>query len=274
MTKFTKLFAIVLTLILALAGTNTALAQDYDELVIAYEQASRALWYASDWQSVIVPWGVWEIGKDIPAGKWRIETATYTSVSITYSSKVHDGGSYLYISDASFEDSIKSPNRISGDPWDVVYVDLDMRKGSYLQVKYTMARLTPIESKENYRFPAGSMGNYEGKTFQELLEVREEIAQAIRASDQWRVEVIPEGKVTVGRDMAGAWHVAPVEGERVNIDMGQAFFSLTSPLRDGYNPFKDNDSFVITLEEGMNFEVEQGDAVFSTFIGKKDLIFE
>lgn len=247
---------------------------DYDEAVLRYEQAGRALWKAYDWNSVVVPWGVWEIGRDIPAGKWRIEAATDTSVEVVYSDRVQAGGAYVYISEALFEEYIKSPNNLARSSLSTFFVEIDMRSGSFLQIKYSSARLIPMENQDRYRFPAGSTGDFAGKSYEEIVSDRESIKEQIMRSDAWKEIVLPIGRVTVGPELAGKWKIEPVSGGKTNIDMGSPFWTLTSPESDHYDPASKNDSMTLELEEGMTFDVEAGDAVLTSYIGKKDVIFE
>ena len=248
---------------------------DYDEAVLRYEQTGRALWEAYDWRSVVVPWGVWEIGRDIPAGKWRIETATETSIEVTYSTEAHGGGACLYVTDALFDDKIKSPNNPFFDQLlDTAYAEIELKTGAFLQIKYSSARLIPMENQDRYRFPAGSTGDFAGKSYEEIVSDRESIKEQIMRSDAWKEIVLPIGRVTVGPELAGKWKIEPVSGGKTNIDMGSPFWTLTSPESDHYDPASKNDSMTLELEEGMTFDVEAGDAVLTSYIGKKDVIFE
>ena len=45
----------------------------FEDLIELREQVNKALWSCSEWQEVVVPKGVWEIGKDIPEGHWTIK---------------------------------------------------------------------------------------------------------------------------------------------------------------------------------------------------------
>lgn len=43
-----------------------------DELIGAQKKLTDAMWASEDWESVVVPVGVYEVGVDIPSGKWTI----------------------------------------------------------------------------------------------------------------------------------------------------------------------------------------------------------
>ena len=273
-TAFSAALCVLLAVMCIFCTECVAEEFDYDEAVLRYEQAGRALWKAYDWNSVVVPWGVWEIGRDIPAGKWRIEAATDTSVEVVYSDRVQAGGAYVYISEALFEEYIKSPNNLARSSLSTFFVEIDMRSGSFLQIKYSSARLIPMDDQDRYRFPAGSTGDFVGKSYEEIVSDRESIKAQIMQSDAWKEIVLPIGRVTVGPELAGKWKIEPVSGGKTNIDMGSPFWALTSPENEYFDPTSRNDSVTMELEEGMTFDVEAGEAVLTSYIGKKDLIFE
>lgn len=56
----------------------------YDELVALKEAVDLAMWTCDKWQSVTVPQGAWEAGKDIPVGRWTItaEPECYVTISL------------------------------------------------------------------------------------------------------------------------------------------------------------------------------------------------
>lgn len=47
----------------------------FDELVALRDQINLAIWNCQEWQEVTVPAGIWQVGKDIPAGHWSIRVA-------------------------------------------------------------------------------------------------------------------------------------------------------------------------------------------------------
>lgn len=55
----------------------------FDQLVALKERINLALFESDEWQEVTVPQGIWKVGKDIPAGKWRI-TAVQAADGVTY----------------------------------------------------------------------------------------------------------------------------------------------------------------------------------------------
>ena len=85
-----KLFALILALILV---SSAAVAEgidlsglSFDELLELQQRVNEALWASDGWNHVKVPSGYFEIGSDIPAGRWTITTAEYCSFICFYHS--------------------------------------------------------------------------------------------------------------------------------------------------------------------------------------------
>lgn len=70
----TLLLALILCPSFALAQVDLS-GMTYDELVALKDQINLAIWNSAEWQEVEVPYGVWTVGKDIPAGKWEIKVS-------------------------------------------------------------------------------------------------------------------------------------------------------------------------------------------------------
>ena len=92
-----KLFIFLLILamvpIIALADLPDISGLTYDELVELKNQINLAMWSSSEWQEVEVPIGLWEIGKDIPAGTWRITPIENTnSMHLWYGDVLNESG--------------------------------------------------------------------------------------------------------------------------------------------------------------------------------------
>lgn len=55
----------------ALAGIDLS-GMTFDELIELQKQVTAALWASDGWQEVTVPAGYYEVGTDIPAGRWTL----------------------------------------------------------------------------------------------------------------------------------------------------------------------------------------------------------
>lgn len=126
--------------------------KSYDDLVALKDQINKAIWDSAEWQEVEVPQGVWEVGADIPAGKWTIKApsgAYYTSVKIGQnlnetrtglaspkkaSEMIYDPGYKLYESGKPTE-------------WTVELID-----GDYVHIDDAPAIFTPYAGKPSLGF--------------------------------------------------------------------------------------------------------------------------
>lgn len=85
-----RALAAVAALVLLLALAPAAFADvdlsgmTFDELVALKDQINLAIWNSAEWQEVEVPQGVWQVGADIPAGKWtiKVNSGHYSIISI------------------------------------------------------------------------------------------------------------------------------------------------------------------------------------------------
>lgn len=66
-------FALVLALAPAAFAEWDLSGLSFDELVALKDQINMAIWNSAEWQEVTVPQGVYQVGADIPAGKWTIK---------------------------------------------------------------------------------------------------------------------------------------------------------------------------------------------------------
>ena len=92
-----RLFSVLILLVflpsLSLADLPDISGLSYDELVSLRTKVNLALMNSSNYQKVTVPPGVWEIGKEIPAGHWSITPAADCGPDyVIYGSALKEGG--------------------------------------------------------------------------------------------------------------------------------------------------------------------------------------
>lgn len=107
-----KLIVLFITCFFILS-TCSALAVDlssmsFSELLELQEEVSKALWASDEFQEVTVPVGLYEVGKEIPAGKWTLKKAsdefTYFRLANKFSNgDIHD---FAFYSDLEEESTI------------------------------------------------------------------------------------------------------------------------------------------------------------------------
>ena len=107
----------------------------FDELVELKEQINLAIWNCQEWQEVLVPEGIYQIGKDIPEGHWSIRTAaqSHTIFNVSYFDKVDavgkgvDRNAYLFIQE------LASPGFSAFGEVNAEVADIDMKAGWYFK---------------------------------------------------------------------------------------------------------------------------------------------
>lgn len=122
----------------------------FDELVALKDQINLAIWNSEEWQEVEVPQGIWEVGADIPAGKYTIKAigGTYTRVNIG-DHTVYDGTTVaafvfqsIYATDATY---YKEGETLS--EWVV-----ELEGGQFVGIENATAIFTPYNGKPSLGF--------------------------------------------------------------------------------------------------------------------------
>ena len=89
-----KILTVILCSVLCLSILPIAAAEvdlsnmSFDELLELQAQVNLAIFNSDKWKEVEVPMGVWDIGKDIPAGRYELSpganASTYTYPYVVY----------------------------------------------------------------------------------------------------------------------------------------------------------------------------------------------
>lgn len=121
-----------------------------EELNALKQQINLEIASRPEVKSVTVPVGVWEIGKDIPAGHWTMTVEDGHSsdfATIVYCSNLNETGKGADImSKVFFHDYIKVPG--SSAPVELTSLDLDMNAGMYLIINSCPVIFTPYSGEK------------------------------------------------------------------------------------------------------------------------------
>lgn len=153
---------IIVALVLALLLPAAALSDlpdisglSYDELVQLKEQINLAMWKSQEWQEVTVPAGVWEIGKDIPEGHWRITLAFEDQLGyLVYTDRLDEYGKDVTYGWKGWHGSICNKKHKDGSlrmPEYPEEADIDMKSGMYFINKAPVI-FTPYTGKPDLGF--------------------------------------------------------------------------------------------------------------------------
>ena len=122
----------------------------YLDLVLLKGKINLAIWNSQEWQEVTVPQGVWEVGVDIPAGKWEIKALPGAQTEVVYGDEVRNGGTevsvqtYKYIRDIDF--ARYDPNE------DVTSWIIELEEGYFVEIEYGSAVFMPYSGKPDLGF--------------------------------------------------------------------------------------------------------------------------
>lgn len=151
-----KVITICITLFLILTLVPAAFADvdlsgmSFDELVALKDQINLALWNSAEWQEVEVPQGVWDVGADIPAGKWTIKALPGANTSIRIGNELKDGGTSVNM---KISQTIKDAAYSYYNPAsDVTTWSVTLEAGQYLEVSSGPAVFTPYAGKPSLGF--------------------------------------------------------------------------------------------------------------------------
>lgn len=151
-----KLITVVLAVALILPAVSMADLPDisglsFDELVQLKEQINLAIWNSQEWQEVTVPPGIWEIGKDIPAGHWSLRLPEGSEPCyIIYASNTTNDGHDIDISQSIME-CLCDPSSIFFDGSYKTETDFDMKEGWFIRLDCTTI-FTPYTGKPDLGF--------------------------------------------------------------------------------------------------------------------------
>ena len=122
----------------------------YMELVLLKGKINLAIWNSQEWQEVEVPQGVWEVGADIPAGKWEIKALPGAYTHVTYGNELKNGGTDVKTKAYEF---IYDPEFIRYDPnSDVTSWIIELEEGYYVEIDEGPAVFMPYSGKPDLGF--------------------------------------------------------------------------------------------------------------------------
>ena len=156
MKKFYSIIVAVLILVtipvFAFAASNEIdlSGMSYDELVELKDRINLAIWESEEWQEVEVPQGVWEVGADIPEGKWTIIPTEGMVVSVSVGTEVTNGGTHVK---AKAYSQLRSPTDKRFDAnKDISEWSVELKKGDFVQIQLGTAVFTPYSGKPSLGF--------------------------------------------------------------------------------------------------------------------------
>ena len=141
---------------LALADLPDLSDLSYDELVELKDRINKAMWDSQEWQEVIVPIGVWEVGKDIPVGHWSMSVNPESKSkwgTVIYCDKLDETGKQagnMFTCKLYYREHL---NRIDcDDETDPITIDIDCLDGTFIVIEDAPLLFTPYSGKPSLGF--------------------------------------------------------------------------------------------------------------------------
>ena len=144
-------FVLVLTLAPAAFAEWDLSGMSFDELVALRDQAQRAMWDSADWQEITVPQGAWQVGPDIPAGKWTIVCGGKNYTSVDVADSLRDNGTKATFPPKASA-SIFNPDSSLYDNGDLKEWTVELHDGEYVVISSADAVFTPYAGKPSLGF--------------------------------------------------------------------------------------------------------------------------
>lgn len=152
-----KVIAILITLALMLSLSAIASADfdlsglSYDELVALKDQINLAIWNSEEWQEVEVPYGIWIVGEDIPAGKWTVTAGDGCSQRFDIGKTLDPTGTDLGSIDTFWR--LRSKNYSYYDAAkDVDQITVELSAGMIIHIDEGYVTFTPYAGKQSLGF--------------------------------------------------------------------------------------------------------------------------
>lgn len=150
-----RILSLALALILVLAIPVVSFADidlsgmSFDELVALKDQINLAIWQSEDWQQVEVPQGVYQIGVDIPAGKWTITPKADATTYIKVGDETTNGGTEVKM---KFGEVVWDTGAMMYKEGNLTEYTIELEDGQYLQVDNGIAVFSPYSGKPTLGF--------------------------------------------------------------------------------------------------------------------------
>lgn len=126
----------------AMAEINLS-GMSYEELIALQAQVTRQIMLTDKWQEVRVPAGVYQVGVEIPAGKWTIRPIDGDTAMIKVGTKLDAGGKDFDYHDLLSHEQITSPKDGYYKYNKIETVTLELQEGQYIIIDSAPVIFTP-----------------------------------------------------------------------------------------------------------------------------------
>lgn len=266
-----RFFAIILLLCVWLVAcsaeesTIQVSAMSFTELQEALDTYNLKLWEAGNWSSVVVPTGIYVVGKDIPAGTYEVQTAYSSQKSCVYLWPADDE-IYNYFSDNPRYLEVE----IGTSPYELVLLEGDQLQLDMIGLSFSISTYVP-------RFNVDQAQEDNVKRLREEYSLLE---KELRSRPEWKEVVVPTGTYEVGPKIpadhwtiwppdeygiVGAYYGPTLLGEKELVTYERA--ALKNASLSSFKYGFQNDRFSVDAKEGWYIKIN-GTVTFTPYAGK------
>ena len=145
-----RFLAVLLILILTVAPA----VSEVDLSGMSFDELNLAIWNSQEWQEVEIPAGVWTIGKDIPAGHWKVSVPEKEYTQVYYCKKLDETGMRENLDESHYTVILFGKKSAFADHGPEC-MDFPMAEGWYF-INNDAVIFTPYTGKPDLGFKQGS----------------------------------------------------------------------------------------------------------------------
>lgn len=152
-----KIFAFVLAAALILAIAPAAFAEwdlsgmSYDELVALKDQVQRTIWESEKWEEVTVPQGIYQVGRQIPPGKWTVLCKANGAGEIEVADSLRENGTKVTFPPKASKTIYNPESRLYSEG-DATEWTVELFDGEYVAISMSSLVFTPYNGAPELGF--------------------------------------------------------------------------------------------------------------------------
>jgi len=123
----------------------------FDELVALKDQINLAIWNSAEWQEVTVPQGVYQVGRQIPPGKWTVLCKSNSMGEIEVADSLKENGAGVTFPPKAGK-IIYNPDSRMYSEGDATEWTVELFDGEYVAVSMSSLVFTPYSGAPELGF--------------------------------------------------------------------------------------------------------------------------
>jgi hypothetical protein len=152
-----RVFSLALAIVLVLSLAPSCFAEfdlsgmSYDDLVALKDQVQRAIWENEKWEEVTVPQGIYQVGRQIPPGKWTVLCKSNSMGEIEVADSLRENGTKVTFPPKASK-VIYNPDGLMYNEGDATEWTVELFDGEYVAVSMSSLVFTPYSGAPELGF--------------------------------------------------------------------------------------------------------------------------